>query len=376
MSQKHNNLFRYRFTNGEAQQLAKIYQAGYSVDSINRAYGFSFRSRTVENTLRRMGIEMKQGNRKIPLDKESEIVEAYEGGLNLYELSEIYGIFPSAIQSLLKRNGVECRDNRILSDEQESQLIQGYLAGKSVHALNEEFGTTNAHKTLRRHKVKTRPAGHNSRQYQLNEGAFDDLGNEEAAYFLGFIYAEGSITKESLNIGLSIKDLSQLEKLKDFLGYDIPIQYYKVKTPQGKLKDACRLSIHSQKIIRRLFTLGIVKKRGWFNQLLVDNLPKEAYRHFIRGLVDGDGSLDTSHRNNARLRILGQQDILNWIARVFESELGIPFREPRQRTGIMELGYGGSAQARKAITWLHQDAIVFLERKINKMEWWKENGPS
>lgn len=370
------SLFRYQLTDGEKEQLVKIYQAGNSIDSINRAYGFSFRSRVVENALKRSGIEMRIGRRKIPLSKEGDIVEAYNGGLNLYELSEVYGIWPSAIQSLLIRNGVECRDNRILTDEQESQLIQEYLAGKSVHALNEQFGTTNAHRTIKRHKVKTRPAGHNSRQYQLNESAFDDLGNEEAAYWTGFIYAEGSITKESLNIGLSIKDLSQLEKLKAFLGYDIPIYHYKVKTPQGKLKDACRLSIHSQKIIRRFFTLGIVKKRGWFNQLTLDNLPKESYRHFIRGLVDGDGSLDTNHRNNARLRILGQRDILEWISQVFQDELELPSRVLMQRTGIMEIEYGGAAQARKAIIWLYQDATVFLERKINRMEWWNENGPS
>lgn len=376
MSQKHNNLFRYRFTDGEVQQLAKIYQAGYGVDSINRAYGFSFRSRTVENALHRMGIEMKQGNRKIPLGKESEIVEAYEGGLNLYGLSKIYGIFPSAIQSLLRRNGVECRDNRILTDEQESQLIQGYLAGKSVHALNEEFGTTNAHKTLRRHKAKTRPAGHNSRLYQLNESAFDNLGNETAAYFLGFIYAEGSIHKETLYMALSTVDLSHLEKLKSFLSYEAPIQLYQTKTPTGKMVDVCRLCVHSQKLSRKLLMLGIVKKRSWFNQLLLEQLPEEMYRHFIRGLVDGDGSLDRSKRNNARLRIYEQEDILIWIAETFNKELGIPLRFPKQRTGIMALEYGGGAQARKAITWLYQDATVFLERKINRMEWWNENGPS
>lgn len=366
-------LFRYQLTDGEKEQLVKIYQAGYSIDSINRVYGFSYRSRVIKNALHRMGIEMRVGFRKIPLSREGEIVEAYKGGLNLYELSGMYGIFPSAIQSLLRRNGVECRDNRILSDEQESQLIQGYLAGKSVHALNEEFGTTNAHKTLRRHKVKTRPAGHNSRLYQLNEGAFDDLRNEEAAYWLGFCYADGNIGKESLNIGLSIKDLSHLERIKSFLGYDAPIKFYQVKTPQGKMKDACRLNVHSQKLSNRLLTLGIVKGRGWFKELLLDNLPQGMYRHFIRGFVDGDGCLDRG-KSSARLRLLGQEDILSWIVKVFNQELGLPVRPLRQRLGIMELEYAGALNARKAITWLYQDATVFLERKINRMEWWKQTG--
>lgn len=367
-----NNLFRYRLTNGESQQIAKIYQAGNSIMAINRAYGFSKRSRVVENVLHRMGVEVREGKRKILLSKESEIVEGYKSGLNLYELSDIYGIAPSAIQSLLRRNGVTTRDNRILNDEQESQLIQEYLAGKSVWALGEQFGITDAHKILKRHKIKTRPAGHNSRQYRLNENAFDDLGNEEAAYFLGLIYAEGSISKETLFMALSAKDAQLLERLKSFLDYEAPIRFFKTKTPQGNLTDTCRLCIHSQKLSRRFLILGIVKKRGWFYQLLLNNLPKEMYRHFIRGLVDGDGSLDTSRKNNARLRIYEQGDILTWIAKTFEVELGIPFREPKQRTGIMALEYSGGAQARKAITWLYKDAQIFLERKINKMEWWNK----
>ncbi len=369
------SLFRYKLTDGESQQIAKIYQAGHSILSINRAYGFSLRSRAIENVLHRMGVEVLAGRRKIPVSKEGEIIEVYKNGLNLYQLSRIYGIWPTAIRSLLKRNGVECRDNRILTDEQESQLIQEYLSGKSVQALNEQFGTTNAHRTIKRHKIKTRPAGHNSRQYKLNESAFDDLGNEEAAYWLGFIYADGSIGKESLNIGLSIKDLSHLGKVKSFLGYNAPIKFYQVKTPQGKMKEACRLNIHSQKLSNKLLTLGIVKRRGWFNQLTINHLPIESYRYFIRGFVDGDGCLDKG-KGSARLRLLGQEDILTWIIQVFNQELGLSIRPLRQRLGIMELEYAGAIQAKKAIIWLYKDATVFLERKINRMKWWNKKGES
>lgn len=364
-------LFRYQLTDGEKEQLVKIYQAGYSIMAINRAYGFSLRSRAVENALHRMGVEVLVGKRKIPLSKEGEIVELYKSGLSIYKLSEIYGIWPGPIASLLERNGC-ARSNRILNDEQESQLVQEYLAGKSVQALNEQFGTTNAHKTLRRHKVKTRPAGHN-RLYHINENAFDNLDNEKAAYLLGFIYAEGSVSvkKETLGIALSIVDLYILEELKSFLEYEAPIQIYKAKTPTGKIKEYCRLSVHSQVIIRKFLNLGIVRKRGWFYELLLDKLPSNVYRHFIRGIVDGDGCLDRSKRNNARLRIYEQGDILTWISDVFNQELGLPIKEPKQRTGIMCLEYGGGAQARKAITWLYQDAQIFLERKIGRMEWWK-----
>lgn len=377
MSQKHNDLFRYRFTDGELQQLAKIYQAGHSIDSINRAYGFSFRSRVVENALKRSGIEIRAGRRKIPLSKEAEIVELYKGGLSIYKLSEIYGIWPAPIAKLLERNGCGRRDNRVLSDEQEALVIQEYLSGKSIWAVGEQFGIdgTTVPLILKRYSYTTRPAGHNSRQYQLNEQAFDDLSNEETAYHLGYIYADGGINKETLTVGLSIKDLSHLGKLKSFLSYEAPIEPYKAKTPKGVLNDYCRLSVHSKVLIARLRGLGIIKKRPNFS-LLLNQLPKESYRHFIRGVVDGDGTLDRSKRNNARLRILGQSDLLEWISETLHLELGLPIRTIFPRPGIYAIEYGGAAQARKAITWLYLDAMIFLERKINRMEWWNENGPS
>lgn len=365
------SLFRCQLTDGEKEQLAKIYQAGHSILAINRAYGFSMRSRAVKNALHRMGVEVLVGKRKIPLSKEGEIVEVYKGGLSSYKLSEIYGISFGAICALLERNGCE-RSNRALSDEDELQAIQEYLNGKSVFAVGEQFNLTGSgiHRIIKRHKIETRPAGHNSRLYQLNEQAFDDLSNEEAAYHLGYIYADGGISKESLVVGLSIKDLSHLERLKSFLRYEAPIELYKAKTPKGGLNDYCRLSVHSKLLIAKLRGLGIIKKRPNFS-LLLNQLPKESYRHFIRGVVDGDGTLDRSKRNNARLRMLGQSDLLEWISETLHLELGLPTRTIYPRPGIHTIEYGGAAQARKAITWLYQDAQVFLERKIGRMEWWK-----
>lgn len=370
-----SSLFRYKLTQGETEQVAKIYQSGVSIMTINRVYGFSFRSRVIKNALHKTGVEVKEGRRKIPLSKEQEIIEKYLAGLNLYELSKIYRIYPSAIQALLKRNSVECRDNRTLTDKQELQLIQEYLAGKSVQALNEQFGTTNSHRIIKRYKIETRKPGHNSRQYKLNENSFDDLSNEHAAYWLGFIYADGGINKETLTIGLAIKDLNHLEKFRAFLEYKSPIELYKAKTPKGNLNDYCRLCVHSKTITQRLKNLGILKKRPNFN-LILKELPKESYRYFIRGNVDGDGSLEITKRGNTRLRFLGQPDMLNWISDILSQELDLPERTIYAKTGIYAMEYAGSIMAQKAITWLYQDAQIFLDRKIGGMTWWKEKGES
>lgn len=308
-------------------------------------------------------------NSNFQASEEKQIAIIYHiGRKSLAKIAKAYGVSVTCIHGIVKRNDVT-RPNNKLTPEQELEVIKLYQSGKSVQFISSHFNITDAYKILKRHKIDTRPAGHNSRQYQFNLSAFDDLNDEFSAYHLGYLYADGSVSKNTLTLALSIKDLYQVEKLKSFLQTTQPIGLYKTKTPQGKLKDTCRLCIYSKELSAKMKSLGIIKGRNQFH-LVIDKLPMESYKHFIRGLVDGDGSLDTSKRNNARLRILGQKDVLNWISKIFESELEVPYREPRQRIGIMELEYGGGAQARKIITWLYKDAQIFLERKIDKMEWW------
>lgn len=372
-----SSLFRYKLAQGETEQIAKIYQSGISIMTINRVYGFSFRSRVVENALHRTGIEVREGRRKIPLSRENEIVKEYQAGIDSYKLAKKYKITFGAVCELLKRNNCDRRDNRVLTRDIELEVIREYLSGQSVFAVGRKFGihATTVPLILNRHGYSTRSAGYNSRQYQLNENAFNDLGNEQPAYWLGFIYADGGINKETLSIGLAIKDLSHLEKFRAFLEYEMPIELYKAKTPKGNFNDYCRLSVHSKIITQRLRDLGILKKRPDFS-LILSELPKRSYRYFIRGNVDGDGSLEITKRGNTRLRFLGQPDMLNWISEVLYQELDLPKRNIYARTGIYAMEYSGTIMAQKAIIWLYQDAQIFLDRKIGSMTWWKEKGGS
>lgn len=367
-----STLFRYKMTECEKDQVVAIYNHVKSISAINQAYGFSKRSRVVKRVLQERGIDILLGKRKIPVSQEKEIVDKYLAGVSSYQLSDEYGIAVSAICNLLERNNTERRDNKILTLEQEKEVVKDYLSGESMWTVGDKFGIdgSTVPLILKRHGYTTRPAGHNSRIYSLNENFFDDLSNEYAAYVLGFIYADGSINKETLTIALSIKDLDHLEKIRALLEYENTIEHYKVTTPQKKKKPAVRLCVHSKKITERLTNLGIVKGRNHFNNTLYF-LPPEIYRHFIRGFVDGDGCLDYHKKKWARIRILGQRDILTWITATISEELDISRKNLRQRIGIMTLEYGGPLQAKKIITWLYKDANIFLERKINRMTWFK-----
>ena len=117
--------------------------------------------------------------------------------------------------------------------------------------------------------------------------------------------------------------------------------------------------------------MGIIPRRGHFHLTQVV-LPEYLERHFIRGFMDGDGSL-SKKQSRQRIRFYGQQDILKWIRLVLSQELGTnPNISIREKTGIKVLSYDGGRQCRKIISWLYEDATIWLSRKYEiAMSWLK-----
>ncbi|MBC8427393.1 MAG: hypothetical protein H8D97_00730 [Proteobacteria bacterium] len=76
-----------------------------------------------------------------------------------------------------------------------------------------------------------------------NEEYFNNIDTKEKAYWLGFIYADGSVSQENskdkrLEIGLSSKDEKHLQKFADIFDKTVSrkiVNYLRLKS------EACRL---------------------------------------------------------------------------------------------------------------------------------------
>lgn len=128
---------------------------------------------------------------------------------------------------------------------------------------------------------------------------FYKIDSEESAYWLGFIYADGSITyspddnktRYILEIGLAEKDKEHIEKFIFFIGSHCKITY------REKTK-SYRVIISSKEMIINLHNLGIIKNKTYINNIekLWSNIPKEFQKDFIRGYFDGDGHISNNFR--------------------------------------------------------------------------------
>lgn len=182
---------------------------------------------------------------------------------------------------------------------------------------------------------------------------FSTIDNEMSAYWLGFMFADGYIKSDLTGFGVDLhsKDKDHLALFKEHLGTTANLTY-----PAQMV----RLVVTDHNAAADLIAKGCVPRKSHVIGPPVA-LPVELNRHFIRGLVDGDGSLGYHSKNQPRIRICGSYDLLEWV-----SENGpVGGSKPTPMKSIFEFRVNGKSKAMKWIDWLYSDSNISLSRKYN-----------
>lgn len=123
-------------------------------------------------------------------------------------------------------------------------------------------------------------------------GIFKTINNNNTAYWIGFLAADGSIHKNKnlLMIGLSRKDREHLEKFKRFIGSDVEIKDRDMTcSTNGKSYPSSLIHIYSKELIDDLSKYGIVANKSNQNIDFLEHMPELYKIYFILGYFDGDG---------------------------------------------------------------------------------------
>ena len=152
--------------------------------------------------------------------------------------------------------------------------------------------------------------------------------NKELAWVLGFLLSDGCIQRPSyrkkgderhIDFTLHIKDAEVLEKIKKILNTNAVVhKYADYASPQAKIRIYDRMDL--------------VEKYGDIKQKVPEDI--EGYeRHFMRGLVDGDGCLHyRKNRKSFRINIINEVcEIVEWFSSTLSKLIGIPLKEPRYK---------------------------------------------
>lgn len=215
----------------------------------------------------------------------------------------------------------------------------------------------------------------NRRTNTLNELLFKDLNNELAAYWLGFLMADGNVSRNNkdsyaITIQLQEKDKLHLENfLKDF-GSNATVKTRKKNsmTIKGKTyntQNSVTAAIFSKIIGEDLISLDCVPNKTQFGCKVSNKIPHNSLHHFIRGVFDGDGSIGID-RGHLTFNIVGSFEFLSQIQKIMMTELGLSETKITDRGHIHALYWKGNTNCYKIYEWLYHDSSRYLDRKYEK----------
>lgn len=226
-------------------------------------------------------------------------------------------------------------------------------------------------------------------KYSLNENYFSVIDDEHKAYWLGFIYADGSLIKTTqqssgknrLQLMLSKADMCLLEAFKQDLQYSGPIYVKNYNNTYNKNGiDCCYLQINSRPMCIDLENLGMYLKE---QRCSIPQISKHLVRHFIRGYFDGDGCIsvfecdskgryNTYHRKCREFSITSQESILLEFKKIFEDECNVSknvsIKRYKRTQKAVSLRYGGKEDVISLFHYLYNDATIYLDRKYNNFQ--------
>lgn len=131
-----------------------------------------------------------------------------------------------------------------------------------------------------------------------NNNYFSKIDDENKAYILGFLCADGTVSCKhnsySWKIRLQRQDEDILIKIKEAVHTKPTIKYQHdvVKMPQGNLfqSETASLLVCNKQNVLDLIKYGIVSNKTHDLHFDFNCMDADLYKHFFRGLYDGDGT--------------------------------------------------------------------------------------
>lgn len=227
-------------------------------------------------------------------------------------------------------------------------------------------------------------------RYEYNKNFFEVIDTEEKAYWLGFLYADGCITRfykgeklRSMSVEVTLKesDEGHLFKFNSDIDGNLKIQTISNKIGDKKYTSK-RLVVNCTKMCHDLIDKGCTPQKSLTLEFPVGIFDKELEPHFIRGYFDGDGCVyynqtmvHHKNRNKEYLQnhfscsIVGTEMFLTSLAKVLNEE-GIKTATPTYGNcgKAMVMYIYGQENILKFYNYLYKDSSVRLKRKQEVFE--------
>lgn len=297
---------------------------------------------------------------------EKEIIDMWNSGVKPKDIASILSVKTNAVNGLIYRRGLMIKATwgaLKIDKETRSKVVSEYESGDSTIVLARRYGVSTGSITnwVRKSGGTIRP-NTQAILIPVNDHAFDEL-IPDAAYWIGFLLADGSIRDQPstpvIRCSLASIDEEHLRKLARFVGYDRKLYQRTKIQASGLVTSSHELSFSSKRIAEVLASYGVVPRKT-FKERALRGI--ETSRDFWRGVIDGDGSVKFAKEHPRLILTNGGPDLIQQFRDYVISIC------PRYQGGIykdvkaFKLTLSHSF-AQTVIENLYVDACVSLDRK-------------
>lgn len=212
-----------------------------------------------------------------------------------------------------------------------------------------------------------------ARKHIINQKYFEIIDSEHKAYWLGFLMADGCVSKTSKNgpynrfeINIKEEDIELLEQLNNDMNSTYEIKTFISKNKKRNFESSmCSLRINSKKMTDDLILHGIVPNKTG-KEKLPSSVPEEYVKDFIRGFFDGDGSITS----NGTFRICSSsKELLESFNVYFYNTLGIKltiYDSNNYNIPFYTFDSNNKNNNLLILSHIYTNATVYLDRKYKR----------
>jgi hypothetical protein len=262
----------------------------------------------------------------------------------------------------------------------EKAILERYPT-EGTKQIAAEFGVSNDKVASIAYKLEVKSLNHRKHVVDAfiantdncNAKSFDLPLSAEGAYFLGLLWADGSIRLQppvhTVTLTLSETEWHLLESYQQFLGLVGHDHDVRMKNPSHKRQRS--ISVGNKLLVEQIVARGILQNKSNIDVPHPDCIPDNIYHHWARGWVDGDGSISYGGRQclkTPRISWCGTKQAVTHLAHKIHELSGAREKQPHLSNKKITdktwcVGWSNWIDVRRILLWLHQDGGTFAYRK-------------
>ncbi|MGR3302386.1 MAG: hypothetical protein ACUZ8I_07755 [Candidatus Scalindua sp.] len=267
------------------------------------------------------------------------------------EIASIFGLSAKTIWTYRKHYSIK-PNNRLRID---SQLLKDLSRNHSDGEIAKIFNVSGRTICTQRkfHGISSTYSPKGNRLYTIDHSFFKTIDSEEKAYTLGFITADGYVDKKmkAVTIAIQKRDTHILKAIQKAMNSNAPIRNKK-KSLFGN-DDLAIINLCSKSMVKDIAKYGIIPAKSLHT--FYPTIPSVFDRHYIRGLMDGDG-----HINKRNFSLLGTSRLLDGVNKAIFMHIG------HKLSSVPNNGYPrlvGYKKNNGFLSWIYKDSTIHLMRK-------------